>query len=116
MEIFANLVGVTFRGPEAKEIVKDLTPESGCLLSLEPEPDNEFDQCAVKVIYDPRSVHIGYLARENNYEVFKALEREEELKIEIVGFENTLKPTLLITNPPFGEYQSDEGELNELDD
>jgi len=100
MEIFVNLVGVTFRGAEAKEIVKRLTTEDGDKLSLEPEPDNDYDSHAVRVIHDPTQIHIGYLARENNYEVFKALERGEPLNVRIVGFENTwtLKPTLLITD------------------
>lgn len=98
MEVFANLVGVTFRGSDAKEIVKHLTPEDGHLLSLEPEPDNDYDSNAVRVVHNPTGTHLGYLARENNYEVFKALEREEPLTVEIVGFENTIKPTLLVTD------------------
>ena len=100
MEVFVNLVGVTFRPPEAKEIVKNLSRDDGKLLSLEAEPDNEYDNNAVKVIHDPTGVHIGYLARENNYEVFSALQNATELCIEIVGFENTVKPTLLITDVP----------------
>lgn len=97
MEIFVNLVGVTFRGAEAKEIVKKLTHDDGVELVLEPEPDNDYDSHAVRVIHNPTGIHIGYLARENNYDIFKALQRGEELNIQIVGFENTLKPTLLIT-------------------
>lgn len=97
MEIFANLVGVTFRGTGAREIVKRLTPDDGELLSLEAEPTNEYDSEAVKVIYNPTGEHIGYLARENNHEIFLALEAGQELTVEIVGFENTIKPTLLIT-------------------
>ena len=97
MEIFVSLVGVSFRGAEAKEVVKHLTRDDGKLLSLEAEPDNEYDSNAVKVIHDPSGLHIGYLARENNYDVFSALQNATELCIEIVGFENTFKPTLLIT-------------------
>lgn len=97
MEVFVNLVGVTFRGAEAKEIVKSLTREDGANLSLEAEPDNEYDNHAVKVIHNPTNTHIGYLARENNYDVFDSLQNDTDLQIEIVGFENTLKPTLLIT-------------------
>lgn len=97
MEIFANLVGVSFHGTGAREIVKHLTPTDGELLGLKTEPSNEYDDHAVQVIYLPTGEHIGFLARENNYQVFEALERGEELKVEIVGFENTIKPTLLIT-------------------
>jgi hypothetical protein len=105
MEVFANLVGVTFRGSEAKEIVKSLTREDGNHLSLEAEPNNEYDPRAVKVIHDPTNTHIGYIARENNYDVFCALQNAEELNIEIVGFENTLKPTLLITGKELEETE-----------
>jgi len=97
MEVFAPLVGVTFRGADAKEIVKHLTREDGNKLTLECEPKNPYDDHAVKVIFDPTGEHIGYIAKENNWDVFYALENGEELCIEIVGFENTLKPTLLIT-------------------
>ena len=98
MEVFANLVGVTFRPAEAKTIVKALTSEDGDKLVLEAEPGNEYDNHAVKVNFAPTGLHIGYLARENNFEVFQALQNNEELTIEIVGFENTLKPTLLISS------------------
>lgn len=116
MEIFATVVGVTFRGAEAKEIVKHLTPSDGNLLTLEAEPHNEYDSNAVKVIHDPSGSHIGYLARENNYDVFCALQEGKELCVEIAGFENTLKPTLLITEveeddpltaEDIGEYPGD---------
>jgi hypothetical protein len=98
MEIFAPLVGVTFRGTSAREIVKHLTPSDGELLELEADPTNEYDSMAVKVNYRPTGEHIGFIAKENNPQVFAALERGEELMVEIVGFENSLKPTLLITN------------------
>jgi hypothetical protein len=111
MEAFVHLVGVTFRGGEAKEIVKHLTREDGVNLSLECEPDNAYDSCAVKVIHDPTGTHIGYLARENNYDVFSALQNATELCIEIVGFENTLKPTLLITDVP--EHALDDTDAEE---
>lgn len=100
MEVFANLVGVTFRGTAAREIVKRLTPDDGELLELEAEPTNEYDSNAVKVNYKPTGEHIGYIAKENNLPVVKALERGEKLTIEIVGFENTIKPTLLISSLP----------------
>jgi hypothetical protein len=98
MEIIAPLVGVTFRGAGCRDIVKRLTPDDGELLTLETEPLNEYDSNAVKVIYQPSGDHIGYLAKENNQQVFAALEAGEQLKVQIVGFENSIKPVLLITN------------------
>lgn len=115
MEVFANLVGVTFRGGDARDIVKSLTQADGDKLTLEAEPTNAYDSHAVKVIHNPSGEHIGYLAKENNYEVFLALENNEPVSIDIVGFENTLKPTLLIssiddvplTAEDMGEYPGD---------
>jgi hypothetical protein len=98
MEVFSPLVGVTFRPAEAKDIVRGLTQEDGDKLSLEAEPDNAYDPRAVKVIHTPTGEHLGYIARENNFEIFNALQNEVPLEIEIVSFENTLKPTLLITS------------------
>lgn len=98
MEIFAPLVGVTFRGTSARDIVKRLTPDDGELLELRTEPTNEYDSNAVQVIYKPDGTHIGYLARENNTQVFNALEQGNKLNVQIIGFENTLKPVLLITD------------------
>jgi HIRAN domain-containing protein len=97
MEVFVNLVGVSFRGGYAKELVKKLTLDDGELLELRAEPTNEYDPQAVMVIYKPDRTHVGYLARENNHDVFEALERGKELDVKIVGFENSIKPTLLIT-------------------
>ena len=107
MEVFANLVGVTFRPAEAKEIVKALTREDGIHLTLEAEPSNPYDDHAVRVIHDPTGMHIGYIARENNWEIFQALQNNEELCIEIVGFENTLKPTLLVSSVDAGDMTED---------
>lgn len=98
MEVFSPLVGVTFRPAEAKEIVRSLTQTDGDKLSLEAEPDNAYDSHAVKVIHNPTGTHLGYIARENNFEIFQALENDEPLVVEIVSFENTLKPTLLISS------------------
>lgn len=113
MEVFVNMVGVTFRGREAMDIVKKLTSQDGDKLSLEAEPDNPHDSNAVKVIHNSTGMHIGYLARENNFEISQALQNgTDSFDIEIVGFENTVKPTLLIstmddipfTAEDFGEY------------
>jgi hypothetical protein len=114
MEVFVTLVGVSFRGTEARHIVQDLTPNDGDQLSLEAEPTNPYDEHAVKVIHNPTGMHIGYLAKENNLEVFNALGENRSLKITIVSFENTIKPTLLIqdddvplTAEDMGEYPGD---------
>lgn len=98
MEIFAPLVGVTFRGKEARALVQTFTPGEAPFLSLEAEPTNEYDPFAVRVNEESFG-HIGYLARQNNNEIFRALSDDPELPvhIEIVSFENTIKPVLMIS-------------------
>lgn len=96
MQIFSPVVGVSFRGTEARNLVKSLTPEDGIRLSLEAEPDNEYDRNAVMVLCDGE--HIGYIARENNRQLFDALQAGGQFTIDIVSFENTIKPVLLISS------------------
>lgn len=96
MQVFSPLVGVSFRGSEARQIVKSLTTDSGQMLYLEAEPENEYDDHAVKVMYGTGE-HLGYLARENNRQIFEALQRGTQFSIEIVSFENSIKPVLLIS-------------------
>lgn len=94
MEVFSPLVGVTFRGAEVKEIVKNLTADDGERLTLEREPTNPYDVNAVKVLCD--GTHVGYIAKENNIAVAMALDEGAEVSVKIIGFENTIKPTLLL--------------------
>jgi hypothetical protein len=115
MEIFSPLVGVTFRPAEAKEIVKALTPSDGHKLSLIADPTNEYDSHAVKVVDEETGTHLGFIAKENNLEIFEALQRGEELKVEIVGFENTIKPTLLITERGALDHEPEAEDQEPLD-
>jgi len=53
------VVGMHFRGAEAKAAVESFTPPVE--LQLEREPDNPYDEFAIKVLYLDQ--HIGYLER-----------------------------------------------------
>lgn len=55
-----RIVGMHFRGAEAKEYASALQP--GDTLSLEREPENEYDQNAIKVM-TPGGMHLGYIER-----------------------------------------------------
>lgn len=101
MQIFSPLVGVSFRGKDARTIVQSMSPGPADFLSLEAEPDNPYDDHAVKVIYNG-DFHIGYIAKENNMQIFEALmEEDAEFNIDIVSFENSIKPVLMISRVPF---------------
>jgi len=55
-----RLVGAHFRGAEAVEYASAL--QGGEIFSLEREPENQFDQNAIKVL-TPGGLHIAYVER-----------------------------------------------------
>ena len=58
----AEIVGVYFRPPEVKALVKTL--EEGTTLQLRREPENQYDNLAVAVDLD--GTHIGYIPKAIN--------------------------------------------------
>jgi hypothetical protein len=89
------LAGCNFRPAEARERCKQLG--IGEQVELEADPDNEYDGNAVKVLAD--GVFIGFVARADNGPVFAALNRDEEVRAEVVGFQSSIKPILEIELP-----------------
>lgn len=91
-----TLMGANFRPAEAREIVKSLAISDGELFTLEPEPNNQYDMFAVKVLYADE--HVGYLPKGPNEVIFdRLIDGEVPSSIEIVAFESTLKPVLEIS-------------------
>lgn len=93
MQLQAPVVGASFRPSEAKDIIKQLT--IGEFLSLEREPENQYDIWAVKVLVG--DIHIGYVPRDTAPVVAAALDEGFEPMTEIVAFQSTLKPVVEIT-------------------
>jgi hypothetical protein len=54
-----RVVGMHFRGGSAKDVAAALDP--GDTVTLEREPDNEYDAYAIKVLVS--DMHIGYIER-----------------------------------------------------
>lgn len=92
MQIVCTLAGANFRPAEAKEALRAAT--HGTVLGLEPDPDNEYDANAVKVLLDQHFV--GFLPQRSNAVVSKMLLDGDELTAEIIAFESALKPVLEI--------------------
>jgi len=107
MQLFATLVGASFRGKDAIATVKGLTPADADDISLVPEPENKYDDHAVRVIYAGK--HVGYLARENNREIHEALLAGATPSITLVSV-GSAKPTMLI------EYDEDDSDFDGDDD
>ena len=88
-----TLAGANFRPADAREVCKSLG--IGDTLELEADPSNPYDSNAVKVIAE--DTFIGCIPKSDNTDVAAALARGEEVLVEVVGFEATLKPILEIT-------------------
>lgn len=92
MQIICDLVGAHFRPAEAKEILKSLSV--GDHLTLERDPENQYDQFAVKVMHNDE--HLGFIPKTDNYELSRYLDQGGAATAKIVGFVNTFRPTLAI--------------------
>jgi HIRAN domain len=92
MQIFSPIVGAHFRPSEAKALYNSLT--LGDEVILRAEPDNAYDPMAVMVLYEDE--HIGYIARQNNYQVSEWLQDGGEVEAKIIAREGN-KHVLLIS-------------------
>lgn len=97
--MFAALNGANFRPAGAKEIIKSL-PIGYDELSLEREPDNQYDSNAIKVIHhdplDGSETHLGYVEKDIAAEIASQLDAGYIATVKIVGFLSTIKPHLEI--------------------
>lgn len=66
MKLTMALVGTKFRGPEIIALVNSLS--TGTPLVLEPEPENEYDPSAVKVLTED-GTHIGYVNAKQTHQL-----------------------------------------------
>lgn len=71
-----NLAGVTFpciRGGQRQDKIASLVKYVGMMLTLVPEPDNQYDACAIRV--DADGVDIGYIPKKGTAWVDLDLDR-----------------------------------------
>lgn len=91
----AVMNGANFRPASAKEIIKSL--EVGELLTLERDPDNAYDENAIKVIHPDSGEFIGFVEKDVALELAPLIDDGIEIEsVEIVSFVATLKPHLKI--------------------
>lgn len=99
------LAGCNFRPSEARARCKQLRLREA--VELEADPNNEYDNHAVRVLVDDQ--FIGFVARADNGAIFAALQRDEPYSAEVVGFQGSIKPIIEIT------LEGADADLEELD-
>jgi len=94
---YFNVVGVTFRKTDLRQLIEMEVPEKNMAVSLVPEPDNPFDANAIKVVVN--NLHVGFVPKEYQEHinellaekyiprVFNLADREEKPFIHIILFE-----------------------------
>ena len=108
------LRGASFRPDHAKQLVLALS--MGDKLELERDPDNQYDQYAIKIM--TQDEHIGFVAKEIAVALAPEMDAEGATwEAEVVGFNNPLTPVVYIqvTNS-FGEPPEPESLDDEIDD
>lgn len=96
MKYTSRLVGVSFRPEHVSDIVLDLT--EGDQLTLQREPDNPYDQWAIKVLFN--NIHIGYVAAQRALnvasEIAPALEASTSYTCEVIKGGTPISPAIRI--------------------
>lgn len=94
----AAVVGVNFRGADAKEVVKSLSV--GDNLALAREPNNPYDANAIRVLYPEYDMTwIGYIEKEVAEEVAPLLDSSRACICKILDFHSTIRPYVEIEFP-----------------
>lgn len=89
--IFA-LAGLSFRPAEAKEAVDALN--IGHDVTLERDPENEYDSNAVKVITE--GVFVGFVPKADNFEIASHLDAGKPYTANVSGWAATRKPLIRV--------------------
>ena len=93
----APVRGATFRikeQPEVKEIIESLRAEEE--VTLQREPDNRFDENAIKVLADGGRWFIGYVGKEFAADIAPDMDNGAEIDATIDHFAGPLSPVLSI--------------------
>lgn len=109
MQILCDMVGANFRPTETKEIIKSL--RVGDILTLERDAENPYDKFAVRCVYQDE--FLGFIPKDQNYEIATYLDEGNELTAEIISFTNSLRPSLAIN---FDDSNGDDEYMDEVED
>jgi hypothetical protein len=92
-EIFTELAGLSFRPKTAKEVVDTL--QIGDTLTLERDPENEYDDNAIKVLAVDE--FIGFIPKVDNLLIAQHMDAGGEITCTVVSWLGNRKPGLKVT-------------------
>lgn len=93
-QIITTLMGASFRPAEVKDLIRNLDIDD--VLTLERDPDNQYDPYAIKLLNDD-GIFLGFVAKEQAAELAPLLDLEEAtVTAVVVDTTNELKPILEI--------------------
>lgn len=95
MQIMTILAGANFRPAAVKEQITNL--EIGDTLTLERDPENEYDYNAVKVLFEGE--FIGFIPKTDNAFLASWLDAKKSYTVTVSGWAGTYKPMLTIDLP-----------------
>jgi hypothetical protein len=87
MSYITKLQGVSFRPAEVKETLKRIRAdetELGIEVTLEPEPSNQYDPNAVKILFD--GTFMGYVEKEIAADIAAAVSEGAAYTASIIGW------------------------------
>lgn len=92
MIIQTSLAGAQFRPSDAKELIKTIV--HGDELTLERDPENEYDANAIRVLFD--DIFIGFVPRADAANLAPLMDSGTEPVCVCIGSVGTLKPAFEI--------------------
>lgn len=97
--IIFSLAGLNFRPASAKATVAEI--ETGAEVTLERDPENQYDYNAVKVI--AQGEWIGFIPKADNSEIASWLDAGKSYRAKISGWAATNKPMIAVDLVEDGE-------------
>lgn len=94
MKFQAELRGAQFRPAECKEHLKSLADQEDVVLELERDPNNEYDEFAIKLIHD--GFFLGFVQKDVAEKIAPLMDEGRAFTATIHSWLSTIKPYVVI--------------------
>lgn len=94
MKFQAELRGAQFRPAECKEHLKSLADQEDVVLELERDPNNEYDEFAIKLIHEGH--FLGFVQKDVAEEIAPLMDEGQTFTATIHSWLSTIKPYVVI--------------------